>query len=118
MDETAILEVKCPYSIRDELVACGITNASFFLCLECENLVSKKNHRYWHQVLGQLHLTGRSLCYFSVWTRKELVTLQTKKDEEWKINLDILREFYIKYLYPEWCHDDSHQTTTVTILVN
>ena len=117
-DENAILEIKCPFSIRDEFVLSGVSKSSFCLMLEGENFVLKKKHRYWHQVQGQLHLTGMDLCYFLVWTKKELITIKIKKDENWNTNLDYLRSFYMKYIYPEWCPDETSQTTTVTILVD
>jgi len=30
------------------------------------------NHKWYYQVQGQLHITQRQLCYFSVWTGAEI----------------------------------------------
>jgi len=35
-----------------------------------ENLILKKNHQYYFQVQGQLHITKINVCYFVVWTPK------------------------------------------------
>ena len=103
VDGNATLEVKCPFSLRDDFVSSGLGKPSFFLTLEGENLTLKKNHRYWHQVQGQLYLSGMNLCYFVVWTKKEVLTLKIEKDENWNVHINQLRSFYIKYLFPEWC---------------
>lgn len=38
-------------------------------------------------------------CYFVVWIVKGYVILVIYRDEEWKFNFDILRNFYFYYYY-------------------
>lgn len=38
--------------------------------IKSEKLILKKNHSYYFQIQGQLHITQRNLCYFVVWTPK------------------------------------------------
>lgn len=66
----AILEVKCPFSARAMSIKDACANLKDFF-LECDSegtLRLKESHDYWHQVQGQLYLTGTSCCDFVVWT--------------------------------------------------
>ena len=64
-----------------------------------------KEHSYWHQVQGQLHLTERDLCYFVVWTTKETLVLQINKDPAWADNLRRLQDFYTRHIIPAFITD-------------
>lgn len=67
----AIIEIKCPYSAKDlSPDDAQKQNKLKFMEIESENLILKKNHNYYFQVQGQLHITQRNLCYFVVWTPK------------------------------------------------
>ena len=78
--DNALLEAKCPFKERK------FEEASQQACFCLEKDVGgfwlrlKNNHIYWDQVQGQLHLiggqlhlSGRQLCYFVVWTTKDMV---------------------------------------------
>ena len=100
--QDAVLEVKCPYSLREEMIKEGLAKKSF--CLDYDDNLGfslKRNHAYWHQVQGQMHLTGRKCCYFVVWTTRDTQVLNITKDEEWGENLDTLRSFHLNYIFPE-----------------
>ena len=45
------------------------------------------------------------MCYFVVWTKKEILTLQIKKDPAWASNTDLLREFYSKHIIPAFSNE-------------
>ena len=49
-------------------------------------------HVYWHQVQGQMYLTNINLCYFVLWTTKDVVVLYIARDESWKKSLYTLRD--------------------------
>ena len=73
---TGLLEVKCPYSIRDMKInsALDINNQKdFHLHREGGSIVLKKKHLYWFQVQGQLLVTGAPFCDFVTYTRQDLV---------------------------------------------
>jgi hypothetical protein len=98
----SLLEVKCPYTQRNLTIAEGAECGTFCLeKMEDGKFTLKKNHVYWHQVQGQLHLTNRRLCYFVVWTSKECVSIPIAKDDAWKDNLEILKDFYYNQIFPK-----------------
>lgn len=103
VDQKGILEVKCPYTFRNSTIEEVIESESFYLEKRKDKIELKRDHKsgYWHQIQGQLHLTNRMYCYFVVWTVKGHVTLVIHRDEEWKPNLDILRNFYFHHYYPK-----------------
>jgi len=67
----AIIEIKCPYSAKDfSPNDAQKQNKLKYMEIDSENLILKKNHSYYFQVQGQLHITKRRLCYFVIWTPK------------------------------------------------
>ena len=59
--DDSVLEVKCPYKIRDKEIRKSITK-DFYLHEENYNLKLKENHNYYHQIQWQLYITGRQ-CF-------------------------------------------------------
>lgn len=98
---SALLEVKCPYSQRNNTITEAVTEVpSFCLCVEGQGYALKKTHPYWHQVQGQLYLAGRDVCYFVVWTTKEAVIIPIAKDPAWGQHLLMLEDFYRQHVLP------------------
>ena len=87
-----ILEVKCPYSLRE----CGSewtykTRPRF---LRPDNKI-RESHDYYHQIQGQLYATGQNWCDLVVWTpRKTLITRVWSKHVWSERNLPLLIKFY------------------------
>ena len=56
----ALLEVKCPFPQRDSTIEEAVSSSTFYTV---KNLAGQyeldREHIYWHQVQGQLHITGR-----------------------------------------------------------
>lgn len=97
-----VVEIKCPYTQRNELIADAVKNDTFCLKLNVNGTYSlKEDHIYWHQVQGQLYLTKRNFCYFVVWTSKDAVSICIKRDESWEPNIDALKEFYFLHIFPK-----------------
>lgn len=71
-----LLEVKCPYSIRDWEIADAVLHYEKpqQLCLEMvnDNIALKKDHNYYFQIQGQLLVTGASFCDFVCYTKNSL----------------------------------------------
>lgn len=66
-----IIEIKCPYSAKDfSPNDAQKLNKLKYMEKESEKLILKKNHNYYFQVQGQLHITKRNVCYFIIWTPK------------------------------------------------
>ena len=75
---------------------------SFFLTKsEDGSFDLKRDHVYWHQVQGQMHLTNRNICYFVVWTTNETVVIKVIKDLQWGSNLELLKQFYKSNILPK-----------------
>ncbi len=100
IDEDAIVEVKCPYKGRETEIRPG--KFFPFLLYENGNLMLKKTHRYYDQVQGQLHLSGRKVCYFVVYTFKDCQYFKVELDAEYcKLALvPKLELFYGKHFRP------------------
>ena len=82
---SGILEVKCPFAIRDLTIleALSDTRIASKLAIkkDGENIVMKTNHAYWYQVQGQLLVTGASFCDFVVYTRQDFQVLRVKPNK-------------------------------------
>ena len=48
-----------------------------------EMLQLKKNHQYFHQVRGQLHIIGTKVCDLVLWTPLDMVIVRIHRDPEW-----------------------------------
>jgi hypothetical protein len=70
-EEDALLEVKCPFKGRQNLIAAG---GSFpFLEVRDGELRLKKNANYFYQVQGQMKVCGKSACYFVTYTHEDIL---------------------------------------------
>ncbi|XP_061169341.1 uncharacterized protein LOC133178631 [Saccostrea echinata] len=97
-----IIEVKCPFSARAMSIKDACTNLKNFF-LECDSegvLHLRENHDYWHQVQGQLYLTGTTCCDFVVWTPVSMEVIRILRDEFWEIHLKNMIEFYFNVFLP------------------
>ena len=102
----ALVEVKCPFTQRDCTIEEAVSSDKFYIKKNSEGHYElDKGHVYWHQVQGQLHLAEREICYFVVWTTKETLVLQIKKDPAWVDNLRLLKDFYTKHIIPAFAND-------------
>ena len=99
--DDGVLEVKCPYTFKKELITEAAKNSSFCLGIDDGQYFLKRDHVYWHQVQGQMFLTKRTMCYFVVWTTKETAILKIPRDENWKPNIDIMTDFYFHHIFPK-----------------
>lgn len=50
------------------------------------NIELKKNHNYYYQVIGQLRITQRKICYFVIHTANWTNIQEIKYEEEFWIN--------------------------------
>ena len=104
--EDYVLEVKCPFSQREESLEDSVKKNTFFLEKNGSIYSLKRNHIYWHQVQGQMYLTKRNNCYFVVWTKSWSVIVNVEKDPSWEGNIVKLRNFYFEKILPKIINDD------------
>lgn len=81
IDETHIIEVKCPYSGRQEKIVPG--KLFPFLYWDEDKIRLKPNSKYFYQVQGQLFVSKRKFCYFIVFTFKDLFVEKIEIDNEY-----------------------------------
>ncbi|KAK5648353.1 hypothetical protein RI129_003245 [Pyrocoelia pectoralis] len=101
--DDALLEVKCPYKLRngnlDEFLQ---TTDSYVISQnpDTKEMSINKHHSYYHQIQGQLWITGRQQCFLVVWTPQQSVIVPILKEEGWCENVPILKDFYVnKFLF-------------------
>lgn len=74
--QSGILEVKCPFSIRDWNISDAIDSyekkESLFLEKCGDEIKLKETHQYWYQVQGQLLVSGARYCDFVTYTKQDL----------------------------------------------
>lgn len=101
--QDALVEVKCPFTAKDMMVEEAVRKGLLkFLGFDNGKLMLRDNHNYYYQIQGQLNITGRSECYFIVWTTKDLWFQVIKKDESfWKGCMEKLEVFYMEHMLPE-----------------
>ena len=98
--EPAILEVKCPYSIRDGTVA----DDGYKLQYLTEDLQLKTSHHYYFQLQTYLGVYKLKKGYFCVYTPRDVLILSINFDENFWNSLkgDICtyyKEYYLKELF-------------------
>ncbi|XP_071116833.1 uncharacterized protein [Haliotis cracherodii] len=81
IDSNTIVEVKCPYSARTEVIAPG--KLFPYLCKRNGLMQLKENSNYYFQVQGQMYLSKRKYCLFAVCTFKDFFVQKISLDEEY-----------------------------------
>ncbi|XP_043199633.1 uncharacterized protein LOC122369180 [Amphibalanus amphitrite] len=88
-----VVRKKCPFSARGGLLD---ENQEYYLDATCD-----PGSTYYHQVQGNLCLTGRDVCYLVVWAPGEMVVVTVRKDPAWAQNLDTLIAFFDEHRRPD-----------------
>ncbi|KAL0840686.1 hypothetical protein ABMA28_015880 [Loxostege sticticalis] len=105
--EDQIVEVKCPVTAHKVGIEEAIRNKkiSFWKKDKSGELEVNKNHNWYYQVQGQLHITQRPKCIFTVWANEReplKVEVIQKDDIFWKTKMEKkLTAFYMDCLLPE-----------------
>ncbi|KAJ8319549.1 hypothetical protein KUTeg_002897 [Tegillarca granosa] len=55
----------------------------------------KETHDYWHQIQGQLFLTGTQCCDLVLWTPKDLQIVRIVKDMSWSPNISLMKQAHL-----------------------
>ena len=76
------------------------TPSIFIPVLKDDSLHLKEDHDYFHQIQGQLHITGKLCCDLLVWTNMDLAIIRIARDDQWAPNLAKLSEFYFETFIP------------------
>ena len=84
--EECTVRGKVPFTQRDSTIEEAVASGNPYIKMNDEG----------HYELDKEHLTKRDLCYFVVWTTKETLVVQIKKDLAWADNLRRLQDFYTR----------------------
>ena len=102
--EVAVVELKCPETIRDKPVT-SHWNETEFLEMRNGKISLKKDHQYYYQIMGQMAAKGCRRSHFVVWTHKELYCEEISFDEEfWAEVVQALEAFFKTYLVKYLLH--------------
>lgn len=108
-----VVEVKCPWRLKDKSITdvCR-TDKTFFLGMNSAtgSYFLKDSHDYFHQVQGQMYLTGRELCHFVIWSPSEQVVIEIPKDDLWEENVAQLSTFYTDTVVPKLLEEYAMRT--------
>ena len=100
--DTGLVEIKCPYSVRDMTLNDACNNrADFFLRRNGDEFNLSRQHAHWYQVQGQLLASGAPFCDFVTYTKQELSIERITPDEDtMKALVEKLSAFYIQLFKP------------------
>lgn len=106
VSEIATVEIKCPSSAKDLTPEDAIkTRKCTFWTVEKNGEIGdiNRNHNFYYQIQGQLRVTRRQFCYFTLWTPKGIKIAKVDRDDEfWKEKMfPKLQRFYKDCLLPE-----------------
>lgn len=98
IDDT-VVEVKCPFSAKNELIS---PQTVPYLKLDSDGcLTLSRTHNYFYQVQGQMFCSGRKQCLFLVYTTKDLKAVNLSLDEVFVQSMvNSLKEFFDMYFKP------------------
>jgi hypothetical protein len=84
VEKDAIIEVKCPFKFREKTISEELkTDHSYIVYLNSDDeLQLNKKHEYYHQIQGNLPITGRKICYLFIWTPRENLMMVVEKDDD------------------------------------
>jgi len=92
-----IVEVKCPYSIRNEKIS--FTKLKY---LNSANGQLNKTNLYYYQVQGLMEVLNRNWCDFVIFSKCDMIIERINRDKRFFDTqiLMVLRDFYFKYYLP------------------
>ena len=106
-EENFLIEIKCPYSVRDSK---SVDDALAMNKLQCVkklsdtvyvlNLDNEYGHKYYHQVQLSLNTLNLSLCKFVIWTPNWMHVIDIARDLDWNVNINKLDHFWNSYVKP------------------
>lgn len=99
IEDNKILEVKCPYSIKDELI--GANNYSHLEHVS-QHLQLKETSNYYYQIQTQLLVTGRDSCDLFIWTNVDEKIINVNRNDSFIQDIIIprVKAFFFQFMLP------------------
>ncbi|ODM86741.1 Alkaline nuclease [Orchesella cincta] len=103
--DDGILEIKCPYSIRDVHPREWVKKKDSPIVFTNGDYKLKERHNYHYQVVQELHVTGRAWCDFVIYTKRGMIIIRVFRDDTtlriWEQMKPVLERFWVEDLAPE-----------------
>ncbi|CAI6350462.1 unnamed protein product [Macrosiphum euphorbiae] len=101
----AVVEIKCPFVAQNTVSAVDAVEKKLlqYCSLINNKVVLKHDHAYFFQIMGQLHISQREICYFIVYTSNWIHVEKIQYDNHfWETKMaKPLQTFYLECLLPE-----------------
>ncbi|XP_054924169.1 uncharacterized protein [Dermacentor andersoni] len=98
-----ILEIKCPFSRKDDIIIDDRLEHSFVPYVKYVNgrLALLKSHKYYTQVQLLMYVCNVQSCYFFVYSSKQSIIIDIERDNSFLYaSVRALEEFYFAWLLP------------------
>ena len=94
-----IIEIKCPYSLRQCTdIKNGIKESKLPSLEVIEDEIKLKTGSDWyHQIQGQLYITKAQICHLVIYSPNSSRILTINRAPEWDKNISLLINFYKSY---------------------
>ena len=105
-ERIGIVEIKCPYKMREKTLAEACQTATFCLEDNKNKLALKHRQDYYYQIQCQLYRVDCNWCDLVVKMEQDTHIKRIYRDKKWwGLQLEKLRSFYFYSLLPEFvCH--------------
>lgn len=99
-DGVTLLEIKCPYSRKDDYIIDAELQQSYvnYIVYDNGSLKLACSHQYYCQVQVAMYVTNTEQCFFFVYSRKQSVTIVVERDEAFlSENIPKLEHFFYSF---------------------
>ena len=97
------MEIKCPYTLRNESPTSksALSNNAYCLKVVDQKIELSRKHDYYIQIQGQLLITEEKYCDFVCWTPKGIFVETIPSNTNFKDRIPIFKNFFCSYILPE-----------------
>lgn len=102
--DVKLLEIKCPYSRRDDTIIDHVSQQSYvnYIVYEDGHLKVARSHQYYCQVQTAMYVTSTKECFFFVYSKKQSIIAVVERDEAFlSANIPKLESFFYSYYMKE-----------------
>ncbi len=95
-----ILEIKCPYKLRNNQYHTRGTSPKYFPYLKSDFEIDE-THRLYHTIQAELYATRTKWCDLFVWTPSQTNLVRVERNEAWiQANISLVDWVFLNYIYP------------------
>jgi len=104
VDDKLLVEVKCPYTARNDLIT---PDTVPYLFKGDSELLLDTRHNYFYQIQGQLFVTGRQMCHLVVYSTVDCKIVNVERDnvfiEHMVMQLEsFFRDYFVSAVKDKW----------------